>query len=84
MGFGALARAARPARAYGPVGQGPFLEALGITARARALARGRDGPALDAIVAAHRRLTHPDEMGNLFQVLALAPEEAPTPPGFGR
>jgi hypothetical protein len=27
-------------------------------------------------------LTHPDEMGNLFQVLALTPETAPTPPGF--
>ncbi|MFO1142859.1 MAG: SAM-dependent methyltransferase [Amaricoccus sp.] len=84
VGFGALARAARPARAYGPIGQGAFLEALGITARASALARGRDGPELDAIVAAHRRLTHPDEMGNLFQVLALAPDGAPTPPGFGR
>ncbi|MFO1208070.1 MAG: SAM-dependent methyltransferase [Amaricoccus sp.] len=84
VGFGALARAARPARAWGPVGQGAFLETLGITGRARALARGRAGPALDAIVAAHRRLTHPDEMGNLFRVLALAPDEAPTPPGFGR
>ena len=41
---GALAAAARPARAYGPVGQGAFLERLGITARARALARGRAGP----------------------------------------
>jgi NADH dehydrogenase [ubiquinone] 1 alpha subcomplex assembly factor 7 len=47
------------------------------------LASGRDGAAVDAIVAAHRRLTHPDEMGNLFQVLALLPEGAPPPPGFG-
>ena len=38
--FRALAEAARPARAHGPVAQGVFLERLGITARARALARG--------------------------------------------
>ena len=82
MRFRPLAEAARPARAYGPVPQGVFLERLGITARARALARGREGPELEAIAAAHRRLTHPEEMGHLFQVLALAPEDAPPPPGF--
>jgi hypothetical protein len=27
-------------------------------------------------------LTHPDEMGTLFQVLALLPADAPHPPGF--
>jgi hypothetical protein len=82
--FGALARAARPARASGPVPQGAFLEALGITARARALAKGRSGAEVDAIAAAHRRLTHPDEMGNLLRVLALAPEDAGPLPGFDR
>jgi SAM-dependent MidA family methyltransferase len=81
--FRAIAEAARPARAFGTARQGAFLERLGITARAQALARGCDGAAVDAIVAAHRRLTHPDEMGNLFQVLALLPEGAPPPPGFG-
>ena len=80
--FRPLAEAARPVRAHGPVPQGIFLERLGITGRARALARGREGPELEAIVAAHRRLTHPAEMGHLFQVLALAPEDAPPPPGF--
>ena len=80
--FRALAEAARGARAHGPLGQGVFLERLGITARAWALARGRTGAVLDAVVTAHRRLTHPEEMGNLFQVLALVPENAPTPPGF--
>jgi SAM-dependent MidA family methyltransferase len=81
VGFRALAEAARPARAHGPVAQGAFLERLGITARAEALARGREGPVGAAIVAAHRRLTHPDEMGSLFQVLALTPGDA-RPPGF--
>jgi SAM-dependent MidA family methyltransferase len=80
--FRDIAAAARPAKAWGPVGQGVFLERLGITVRARALAAGRDPAGREAIVAAHRRLTHPDEMGNLFQVLALLPQDAPPPPGF--
>jgi SAM-dependent MidA family methyltransferase len=80
--FRALAEAARPARALGPLPQGVFLERLGITARARVLALGGDAAAAAAVAAAHRRLTHPDEMGNLLQVLALVPENAPTPPGF--
>lgn len=62
--------------------QGVFLERLGITARAQALARGGSGAALDDLVAAHRRLTHPDEMGNLFKVLGLFPTQATAPPGL--
>ncbi|WP_372886714.1 class I SAM-dependent methyltransferase [Shimia sp.] len=61
--------------------QGIFLERLGITARAQALAARLDGAALEAHVAAHRRLTHPGEMGNLFKVLALFPHGATPPPG---
>ena len=80
--FRALAAAARPARAFGPAGQGAFLERLGITARAAVLARGRPAAVQAAVAAAHRRLTHPDEMGTLFQALALLPREAPVPPGF--
>ena len=40
--------------------------------RWRAAGRAADR---EAIAAAHRRLTHPEEMGNLFQVLALTPDE---------
>lgn len=80
--FRPLAEAARPAVAFGPAGQGAFLERLGITARANALARGRAPAEVEAIVAAHRRLTHPEEMGSLFQVMALLPAGAPPPPGF--
>jgi SAM-dependent MidA family methyltransferase len=76
--FRALAEAARPARAHGPVPQGVFLERLGITARARVLAAGHEAE----VAAAHRRLTHPSEMGNLFQALVLTQETAPVPPGF--
>ena len=81
--FRALAEAARPARAHGPVRQGTFLGRLGIAARAQALARGRgDAAEAAAVAAAHRRLTHPGEMGHVFRALALTPEDAPVPPGF--
>ena len=69
--FGALARAAAPAAASGPVPQGVWLERLGITPRAQALAAGLGKDALADHIAAHRRLTHPDEMGTLFKVMAL-------------
>ncbi|XDA96753.1 SAM-dependent methyltransferase [Sulfitobacter sp. LCG007] len=62
--------------------QGVFLERLGIAQRAKALARGMSGAALDNHLAAHRRLTHPDEMGNLFKVMAFYPTDAAPPPGL--
>jgi SAM-dependent MidA family methyltransferase len=62
--------------------QGVFLERLGITARAETLAGGLTGAARAAHVAAHRRLTHPDEMGKVFQVRALVPAGAGPTPGF--
>ncbi|WP_084861401.1 class I SAM-dependent methyltransferase [Salibaculum halophilum] len=80
--FEALARAAAPAAHTRLTPQGVFLERLGITDRARTLARGLEGAALDSHVAAHRRLTHPDEMGHLFKVLGLFPESHPPPPGL--
>lgn len=62
--------------------QGAFLERLGITPRAQSLAKPLSGEALQSHIAAHRRLTHPKEMGTLFKVLALyAPDTLP-PPGF--
>jgi SAM-dependent MidA family methyltransferase len=82
--FRALAEAAARLRPWGPVPQGVFLERLGITARARALADGRPEATVAAIAAEHRRLTHPEDMGNLFQVLALTAPDAPQPPGFAR
>ena len=69
-------------RASPMVPQGVFLERLGITARAQALARHLTGAALQSHIAAHRRLTHPDEMGSLFKVIGLAPMAAPLPPGL--
>jgi SAM-dependent MidA family methyltransferase len=80
--FEALALAARPAAHAGPVAQGVFLERLGITARARALAARLTGEALGSHVAAHRRLTHPEEMGRVFHVLSIHPGRSLAPPGF--
>jgi len=83
--FAEIARAAAQIpglRASVSVPQGPWLERLGITARARTLATGLAGEALESHIAAHRRLTHPEEMGNLFRVIALIPAEAPEPPGL--
>ena len=62
--------------------QGVFLERLGITARAQALAMGLEGDALETHIAAHRRLTHPQEMGTLFKVMAFTPDGAAPPPGL--
>ena len=62
--------------------QGVFLERLGITARAQQLAKGLSGEPLESHIAAHRRLTHPSEMGTLFKVLGLFPQSAPPLPGL--
>jgi SAM-dependent MidA family methyltransferase len=59
-----------------------FLERLGITARAQALAAKMSGPSLASHIAAHRRLTHGQEMGTLFKVMSLTPPDAPLPPGL--
>lgn len=80
--FEALARAARPCAASRLTPQGVFLERLGITQRAQALAQGLTGAALETHIAAHRRLTHPAEMGTLFKAMALFPQTAAPPPGL--
>ncbi len=63
--------------------QGAFLDHLGITQRAQSLAGNMpQGPALRNHIAAHRRLTHPQEMGSLFKVIAFYPCDSTPPPGF--
>lgn len=70
------------AAAFGPLPQGPFLQALGAEARFDTLAHGRDPAAVIDLVRARRRLLHPAAMGEAFKVLAIAPRSAPPPPGF--
>ncbi len=80
--FEALASAATETATTQLTPQGVFLERLGITARAQALAQHLKGDALTQHIAAHRRLTHPEEMGNLFKVLGLHPKGTSPPPGL--
>ncbi len=80
--FRALAEAARPAQAFGPVGQGAWLLRLGAAVRAARLAEGRPPGLAAAIAGQLRRLTDPAEMGTLFKVMAALPPGAPPPPGF--
>lgn len=81
--FAALAiAAAQHAQVTGITDQGVFLERLGITGRAQHLASHLRDEALEIHIAAHRRLTHPEEMGKLFKVLAITPKSAPPPPGY--
>ena len=82
--FEPLAEAVRAAGAVpaGPTPQGVFLERLGIAQRTARLADKLAGPALNAHMAGHRRLTHPEEMGRLFQVLGVSPPATPPLAGF--
>lgn len=77
--FGALAAAFRQggAVAHGPVTQTTLLNALGIGERATILQRNANPRQAEAVAAAHRRLSAPDQMGKLFKALAA------TSPGFG-
>lgn len=75
-------RIAAEATAYGPIEQGDFLRALGIEARAAALAKARPDQAR-VLAAALERLTAPDQMGTLFKAMALTGRGAPVPAGFG-
>lgn len=61
--------------------QGAFLERLGITARANALAKAQPDRR-EQVAKEHRRLCAPDEMGDLFKVMALVSGGWPIPTGF--
>jgi NADH dehydrogenase [ubiquinone] 1 alpha subcomplex assembly factor 7 len=78
--FAALAQASPTSHAY--TTQGALLTSLGIEARSARLANRLTGVALAAHLQATHRLTHPDEMGQLFKVLALYPHGAIPPPGM--
>ena len=80
--FEALLKATAPCTPSRVTPQGVFLERLGITQRAQSLAKKLGGEALDNHIAAHRRLTHPDEMGNLFKTFGIVPKGATMLPGL--
>lgn len=80
--FEALLNATVPCTPSRITPQGVFLERLGITQRATLLAKTLTGPALENHIAAHRRLTHPEEMGNLFKTFGIVPKGAAMIPGL--
>lgn len=69
------------ARMHGPVAQGQWLMALGIDARAGALARAAP-ERVETIRAERDRLVMPEEMGRLFRVLGLTAPAWPELEGF--
>ncbi|MES2450645.1 MAG: SAM-dependent methyltransferase [Pseudomonadota bacterium] len=79
--FATLAAAAQAegVHAFGPIGQGALLSALGIDARAAALAGAAPGRA-ESIAADRERLTV--AMGTLFKALALTAPGWPAPAAF--
>lgn len=81
--FEALAKAASvdDVKVTTPVPQGEWLDRLGISARADALANANPGKA-DEVHAALERLTAPGQMGALFKVIAIHSADWPQPAGF--
>jgi SAM-dependent MidA family methyltransferase len=83
VSFRDIAEAVKPfAQISAMTTQGILLERLGITQRAQSLAKSMGGDALENHITAHKRLTHPTEMGTLFKAIAIAPYEKPMPAGF--
>ncbi|HEY3912135.1 MAG TPA: SAM-dependent methyltransferase [Stellaceae bacterium] len=82
--FAAFAQAARAAGAEvsGPVPQGDFLRALGISARLAALTARATPAARERLKSGVERLLDPAQMGTLFKALALTSPGLGTPPGF--
>jgi NADH dehydrogenase [ubiquinone] 1 alpha subcomplex assembly factor 7 len=86
VNFGELVVWARRngAATYGPISQGEFLRRLGIAERARRLkAQATSKQSLD-VDEALARLTAPNQMGELFKVLAIADPKLGLLPGFDR
>lgn len=80
--FEALAHAMPQARTYAPITQAVFLKSLGIEVRADFLKANADKAQAHEIDAALTRLINPDQMGQLFKVMAATSIGATAPAGF--
>jgi NADH dehydrogenase [ubiquinone] 1 alpha subcomplex assembly factor 7 len=72
--FQAIGEAVPGVAVLGPVGQGRFLQQLGLGARLQRLCAGREEAVVQALVGQARRLAHPEEMGGIFKAMAIVPE----------
>ncbi len=81
--FAALAHAARRpgTNVFGPVDQGAWLQAMGIDARLQTLVAASPARAAD-LQGQRDRLVAADQMGTLFQAMALTGAGWPQPAGF--
>lgn len=84
VNFRALADAAteKGLHVTGPVEQGHFLMTLGAGHRAQQLASGKSAETQQEILEALKRLTAPDQMGQLFKVIAFEQGTQSPAPGF--
>ena len=74
--FSALSAAARAQGVFTRFKhQGDFLLKLGLLERAGVLGAGKDAATQDQIRSQVNRLAGPDQMGDLFKVLAIGPEQ---------
>lgn len=82
--FAAIADAAARAgaRVWGPVTQTAFLTALGVRERTEKLRAGATEQQASALESGMRRLIDPEEMGELFKVIAFGHPDLPGPPGL--
>ena len=82
VNFEALARAASfaPLRSRRLLGQGEFLLALGLLERAGQLGADKSEDDQERIRGEVERLAAHDQMGDLFKVLAIAPDTVPLMP----
>lgn len=78
----AVAASDSGARAWPPLTQSAFLQALGIGLRARDLSRNATASQARDIAAGLERLIGPEQMGTLFKVLALSSPQLGSLPGF--
>ena len=78
----ALVAGTAGAGVQGPLEQGAFLGALGLSQRTERLAAGRPATDAAALRAAARRLAGPDAMGQLFKVMAICSPGCPALPDF--
>jgi NADH dehydrogenase [ubiquinone] 1 alpha subcomplex assembly factor 7 len=64
------------------IGQGQFLQAMGIDIRASMILKNATFEQKKDIISATERLTDNKQMGELFKCLAITHPELPAPPGF--
>jgi NADH dehydrogenase [ubiquinone] 1 alpha subcomplex assembly factor 7 len=67
---------------HGPLGQGAFLRRLGIELRLQRLLQRATPGQRESLESGCARLIAPEQMGELFRVIALTAPGAPVPPGF--